>query len=36
LLKELAINCLAKNANKIKNTKKKTRFKILKDANLFC
>ncbi len=36
LLKELIINCLIKNANKIENTNKKTRLKIFEDANLFC
>jgi len=36
LSKELVINCSTKNANKIKNTNKKTKFKIFKNANLFC
>jgi hypothetical protein len=36
LSKELVINYLIKNANKIENISKKTKFKILKDANLFC
>ncbi len=36
LSKELIVNCLAKNANKIKNANKKTRLKMLKDASLFC
>jgi len=35
LSKELVINYLIKNANKIKDTSKKTRLKMLKDANLF-
>jgi len=36
LSKELVINYLIKNANKIENISKKTKLKILKDANLFC
>jgi len=36
LSKELIINYLVKNASKIEDTNKKTRLKILKDANLFC
>jgi hypothetical protein len=36
LSKELIINCLIKNANKIEDASKKTRLKMLKDANLFC
>jgi len=35
LSKELIIDCLIKNANKIEDTSKKTRLKILKNANLF-
>ena len=35
LSKKLIINCLVKNANKIKDASKKTRFEILKNANLF-
>jgi hypothetical protein len=35
LSKELVINCLAKNANKIKNANKKTKLKMLKNASLF-
>ncbi len=34
LSKELVINCLIKNANKIEDASKKTRLKMLKDANL--
>jgi len=36
LSKELIISCSIKNTNKIKNSNKKTRLEILKDANLFC
>jgi len=36
LSKELIINCLIKNANKIEDASKKTRLKMLKDTNLFC
>jgi hypothetical protein len=36
LSKELAINCLVKNVNKIENTNKKTRLEIFENANLFC
>ncbi len=36
LSKELFIDCSIKNANKIENTNKKTRLKILENANLFC
>ncbi len=35
LSKELIIDCLIKNANKIKNVNKKTKLKILKNTNLF-
>jgi len=34
LSKELIINYLNKNANKIRDANKKTNFEILKDANL--
>jgi len=36
LSKELIINCLTKNANKIEDANKKIKLEILKDANLFC
>jgi hypothetical protein len=36
LSKELIIDCLAKNANKIKDANKKTKFEMFKDANIFC
>ncbi len=35
LSKELIINCLIKNANKIENISKETKLEILKDASLF-
>jgi len=35
LSKELIINCLIKNANKIEDANKKTRLKMLEDADLF-
>ncbi len=35
LSKELIINCLVNNANKIKDASKETRLEILEDANLF-
>jgi len=36
LSKELVIDRLDKNANKIEVVNKKTNFEIFKDANLFC
>ncbi len=36
LLKELIINCLAKNASNVEDANKKTRLKMLKNASLFC
>jgi len=36
LSKELIIDCLDKNANKIEVVNKKTSLEMLKDANLFC
>ena len=35
LSKELIINCLIKNANKIEEANKKTRLKMLEDVDLF-
>ncbi len=35
LSKELIINCLIKNVNKIKDANKKMKLKMLKNANLF-
>ena len=35
LSKKLVINCLAKNANKIKDTSKKTKLEMFKDAIIF-
>jgi len=35
LSKELIIDCLNKNANKVEVVNKKTSLKILEDANLF-
>jgi len=35
LSKKLVIDCLSKNANKIKIVNKKTSLEILKDTNLF-
>jgi len=36
LSKELIIDYLIKNANKIENANKKTRLKMFEDASLFC
>ncbi len=36
LSKELTINYLTKNANKIENISKKIKLEILEDASLFC
>jgi len=35
LSKKLVINCLAKNANKIKDTSKKTKLEMFEDASIF-